>query len=107
MRADRRGPAAPGPTSPSTGLGASNPLRVRHSSARTGILGAVRAAVRLSLVLMGTVIVVLAITNLVETVVDGGRLRIAWAAVESVLLGGVGCVVARAGVRYDNPDGSA
>lgn len=67
----------------------------------------VRAIVRLSLVVIGTAIIVLSIVNLVGTVVDGGALRIAWAAVESVPLGALGGVVARAGVRYDDPTGSA
>ena len=66
-----------------------------------------RAAVRLSLVVIGTVIIVLAIANLAESLVDGGALRIAWAALESVLLAGAGGVVARAGVRYVEADGSA
>jgi hypothetical protein len=56
---------------------------------------------------IGTVIIVLAIANLAESLVDGGALRIAWAALESVLLAGVGGVVARAGVRYVEADGSA
>ena len=62
---------------------------------------------RLSLVVIGAVIIVLAIANLAEAIIDGGALRIAWAAVESVLLGGVGGVFARAGARYHDQAGSA
>lgn len=84
------------------------PMPHLTSRCRTGIiLCGVRAAVRVSLVVIGAAIIVLAIVKLVGTVVDGGATRIAWSAVRSVLLGGAGSVVARAGVRYHDPAGSS
>ena len=61
-----------------------------------------RAAVRVSLVAIGTAIIVLAVVNLVGAVSDGGAVRVAWAAMKSAILGGVGGVVARAGLCYDD-----
>ncbi len=79
---------------------------IRHP-AGSGIRGRLRSANRAALVVGGTAIIVWAIVDLVGTVVDGGATQIAWAAVRSILLGGVGAVVARAGVRHDASDGTA
>ena len=57
--------------------------------------------------MIGIAIIILAAVGLVEAVVDGGLARIVLTAVRSIVLGGVGGVVARAGVRYDDHPGSA
>ena len=65
-----------------------------------------RTATRISLVAIGGAMIAFAVGAVIAAVIGGDVAQITAAVVTCILLGGLGVVVARAGVRYDGDSAS-